>query len=257
MIPPTPAIIQHAYERLRSYGTPAYVVYMTDENGDIHRIAFRGSDEMMNDAQLIRGEPLPIANIYRAFVGPLSITVHEAVVRSTLGASAQPSATPEAQEQSSLVSDLRTIATVSAHAKPVYTVDDRGIETVDGYQDYHLQLNPTLDPTRYVLRDLWIDTTTYDVRRADYVTTDTNFPGATVYLTVNFAPVGPYWIAARWIALYHSPDLAHPAYRELEVKKMTFPGKLPDWLFDERAYEEHRRDHDVDYLHHLIPGEGP
>ena len=252
MIPPTPAIIQHAYERLRSYGTPAYVVYMTDENGDIHRIAFRGSDEMMNDAQLIRGEPLPIANIYRAFVGPLSITVHEAVVRSTPGASAQPSATPEAQEQSSLVSDLRTIATVSAHAKPVYTVDDRGIETVDGYQDYHLQLNPTLDPTRYVLRDLWIDTTTYDVRRADYVTTDTNFPGATVYLTVNFAPVGPYWIAARWVAIYHFEGPGTPFYRELKVVEMRFPETLPGWLWNQHDYDEHRREHTPDPLEHIF-----
>jgi hypothetical protein len=223
------------------------VVYLTDENGDIHRIAFRASDEMMNDSEYLRQATLPLADIYRAFVGPLSITVHQAVTQAT------PSATAS-QEQDSLVSDLKTIAVVSTHAKPVYTVADRGVEAVDAHQDYHLELNPMLDPSRFALRDLWIDTTTYDVRRADYITTDLNVPGATVYLTVNFEQVGPYWIAARWVAIYHTLGSGAPVYRELKVEKMRFPSTLPDWLWDERAYEAHRRARDLDPLIGLFDG---
>jgi len=248
--PPTPAIVERAYERLRSYGTPPYVVYLTSENGDVHRIAFRASDEMMNDSEYLREATLPPASIYRAFVGPLSITVHEAVVKTTPSASAPPAT----QHESSLVTDLKTIAVVSAFAKPVYTVTDRGIETVDAHTDYHLVLDPTLDPSRFALRDLWIDTTTYDVRRADYVTTDLNVPDATVYLTVNFAQVGPYWIAARWVAIYHVLGPGTPVYRELKIEKMRFPSMLPDWLWDERQYEAHRRDRQLDPLAGLFDG---
>ncbi len=243
--PPTQAIVQQAYDRLRSYGTPPYVVYLTDENGDVHRIAFRASDEMMNDSEYLHQATLPFANIYRAFVGPLSITVHQAVAQATPSASAAPT-TPA---QTSLESDLKTIAVVSVSAKPVYKVADQGVETVDGHSDYHLVLDPTLDPSRFALRDLWIDATTHDVRRADYVTTDSNVPDATVYLTVNFEQVGPYWIAARWVAIYHMlGPCAPPVYRELKVEKMRFPSELPDWLWDERQYEAHRRDRQLDPL---------
>ncbi len=239
-LPPTQSIVARAYDRLRSYGTPPFVVYMTNENGDIHRIAFRASDEMMNDSEYIRQSTLPLTSIYRAFVGPLSITVHEAVAPSA--------STPPVQEQSSLVSDLKTIAVVNARARPVYTVTSSSAETIDGYSTDHLALDPTNDPTRHALRDLWIDTTTYDVRRADYVTTDANVPGATVYLTVNFEPVGPYWIAAGWVAIYHMLGPGAPVYRELHVEKMRFPSELPDWLWDDRGYEAHRRAHAPDPL---------
>jgi hypothetical protein len=252
-LPPTQTIVARAYDRLRSYGTPPYVVYMTNENGDIHRIAFRASDEMMNDSEYIRQTTLPLTSIYRAFVGPLSITVHEAVVQATpnpsaTSASALASSTPAAQEQSSLVSDLKTIAVVNARARPVYTVTSSSAETIDGYNTDHLVLDPTNDPTRHALRDLWIDTTTYDVRRADYVTTDANVPGATVYLTVNFEPVGPYWIAAGWVAIYHTLGPGAPVYRQLHIEKMRFPSELPGWLWDDREYEAHRRARALDPL---------
>lgn len=227
---------------------------MTDENGDVHRIAFRGSDEMMNDAQLIRGESLPLANVYRAFVGPLSITVHEAVVHVP-GATSAPGAIPTPageQEASSLASDLRTIAIVNAHARPIYRANVEGVETIDGRETYLIGLDPTSDPDRHALRDLWIDSTTHDVWRADYVTHDSNIPTATVYLTVNFVPVGSYLIAGSWVAIYHFGGSDPPFYRELHVEKMSFPDSLPDWLFDQRAYDRHRSENAADPLEHIF-----
>ncbi len=245
---------------MRSYGTPSYVVYITDENGDHHRIAFRASDEMMNDSEYnpVR-KSLPPAFVYRAFVGPLSITMHEAIVK---GASPPPAPSVSAavaastpfppEEANSLLSDLRTIAVVSARAHPVYTATTRGIETIDGHNTDRIELHPSTDPTRYTLRDLWIDTTTHDVRRADYVTRDINVPDATVYLTVEFEPVGPYWIAAHWIAIYHFLGQQPPFYRELRVEKMRFPETLPDWLFNQRGYELHAMAGDTDPLSKLF-----
>jgi hypothetical protein len=86
------------------------------------------------------------------------------------------------------------------------------------------------------------------VRRADYVTTDANVPGATVYLTVNFEPVGPYWIAAGWVAIYHTLGPGAPVYRQLHIEKMRFPSELPGWLWDDREYEAHRRARALDPL---------
>jgi len=246
--PPARAIVQRAYERLRSYGTPPYVVYLTDENGDRHRIAFRASDEMMNDSEYYPNDDrLPLARIYRAFVGPLSITVHESIVKTTPspGQTAAPA-------ENSLVSDLKTIAVVSAYAQPVYTARTAGVETIDGHKTDHVALAAVSDPSRYTLRDLWIDTTTYDVWRADYVTHDVDVPGSTVYLTVNFEPVGPYWIAAHWIAIYHFLGPQPPVYRELAVLKMRFPATLAGWLWNEHEYEQHRRARDPDPLGGLL-----
>ena len=250
-LPPALAIVQQAYDRMRAYGAPPYVVYITNENGDHHRIAFRASDEMLNDSEYNPSRnSLPPAAVYRAFVGPLSITVHEAVTQGTpppttpapsvsAAVAAQTPSPPPAEEANSLLSDLRTIAVVSARAHPVYTATLRGEETIDGHQTDRVELTPSTDPSRYTLRDLWIDTATHDVRRADYITHDLNVPDSTVYLTVEFEPVGPYWIAAHWIAIYHFLGNQPPVYRELRIEKMRFPDTLPDWLFNQRGYELH------------------
>jgi hypothetical protein len=262
-------IVGHAYDRMRSYGTPPYVVYLASENGVTYRIAFRASDEMMN--QIVGYNPhrtsLAPASVYRAFVGPLSITVHEAIANqtpapspslsimatATPGATAPPTPSPASGDLSNgLLSDLKTIAVVSTHARPVYTARIRGVETIDGHSTYHVELSPVTDPSRYALRDLWIDSTTYDVLRADYITHDINVPNSTVYLTVSFSQVGPYWIAARWVAIYHFDFGDQPVYRELKVDKMRFPDTLPDWLFDQRGYELHYMAGDQDPLAHLF-----
>ncbi len=204
----------------------------------------------MNDSEYNPNRTsLPPASVYRAFVGPLSITVHEAVTKAT------PAPAPSAQqEQNSLASDLKTIAVVSANARPQYAATTRDVETIDGHATYHVQLTPSSDPSHHSLRDLWIDTSTYDVWRADYITRDINVPEATVYLTVEFEPVGPYWIAAHWIAIYHFLGAQPPVYRELRIDKARFPDALPDWLFDQQGYELHAAAGDADPLAHLFDG---
>jgi hypothetical protein len=252
-LPPTQTVVAHAYDRMRSYGTPPYVVYLANENGDTYRIAFRATDEMLNQIQYNpHRTSLAPAAVYRAFVGPLSITVHQAVEAQTSG-SASPTPAPTSGDLSNgLLADLKTIAVVSARARPVYTAKVTGIETIDGHSSDRVELTPTTDPSQHTLRDLWVDTTTYDVRRADYITRDPNVPDATVYLTVNFVQVGPYWIAARWVAIYHFIGSEPPVYRELTVDKMRFPDTLPDWLFNQRGYDLHYMAGSEDPLAHLF-----
>lgn len=245
--PSANAILFHALGRLRSYGTPPYVVYLAEENGTTHRIAFRGADEMMNDTILPQPPVVPPARLYRAFVGPLAFSVHEALATPTPAPQSTPASTTPS---TNLETALKTIAVVSSHGR-LYDVFLVGTQTLDDRATYHIALHPLRDPDRNAIRDFWIDTQTYDVVRADYVYAhppDFEAPGAEADLTVNFATVGPYRIAARWIAIYHAPDLAKPVYRELRVVKMRFPETLPDWLFDPALYVEHRRAHDADPL---------
>ncbi len=260
-------LVFRALSRLRSYGTPPYVVYMTVENGEYHRIAFRGADEMMNDVTLPVGSRLPDARIYRAFVGPISRSVHEAIATPSPSSSASPpaSASPSAsaspasssaspssssphQSPLDLEASLKTIAVVSSHGH-LYDVTMKGTQTIEGHRVYHITLHPRRDAEDNALRDLWIDTETYDVWRAAYVTApDVQIVGGEADLTVDFTTVGNYRIASSWIAVYHAPGMRGGVYRQLRVVKMAFPETLPDWLFDEPQYAKRIHEHAADYL---------
>ncbi len=236
-------VLFRALARLRSYGTPPYVVYVIVENGEYRRVAFRGADEMMNDVALPTGANLPDAKIYRAFVGPLSRSVHEAVATPSPQASAT-----RAPSAGDLETTLKTIAVVSSRGH-LYDVKTTGIETIEGHTVYHIALHPRRDPEENAIRDLWIDTQTYDVWRAAYVEPpDVQIVGGEADLTVDFVTVGNYRIASSWIAIYHAPGLRTPVYRQLQVVKMAFPQMLPDWLFDEPQYAKRVREHAPDYL---------
>jgi hypothetical protein len=60
---------------------------------------------------------------------------------------------------------LKTIAVVTSSAR-AYRITLVGVEPDGSGRDYHLALQPIHNPLDYRLRDLWIDTGTYAVRRA-------------------------------------------------------------------------------------------
>ena len=61
-------------------------------------------------------------------------------------------------------SGLKTIAIVTTSAR-AYRISLVGIEADGTAHDYHLLLQPVHDPLKYRLRDLWVDTQTYALRR--------------------------------------------------------------------------------------------
>ncbi len=247
-MPSANTVLYHALARLQSYGSPPYVVYLIDENGEQDRIAFRARDSMMNESLYPSGKTLPQARIYRAFVGPLSYTVQQAI------ATPAPLATP-APPTTELGATLKTIVAVSAHGR-LYNVTMDGIEKIDGRSVYHISLRPRFHPMHNALRELWIDTQTYDIRRARYVEPpDFNLFAGKAELTVDFQTVGNYRIAADWIVIYYSPNLRKPVYRIVRLLKMKFPDALPAWLFDAKQYEAHRRAGDPDYLTTVFPND--
>lgn len=62
-------------------------------------------------------------------------------------------------------SGLKTIALVTSSAR-AYRISLIGIEPQAHGRAYHLSLAPLRDPLKYRLRDLWVDTSTYQTERA-------------------------------------------------------------------------------------------
>jgi hypothetical protein len=90
---------------------------------------------------------------------------------------------------------LTEIADVVAY-KRYYRIVLVGVDAVEGLAAYHLGLTPLREPTKYRLRDVWIDTKTYATRK---LVSDGNFvngPGPGATWTVTFASVdGQQYIA--------------------------------------------------------------
>jgi hypothetical protein len=86
-------------------------------------------------------------------------------------------------------STLPTIAHEVA-AGNIYAITLAGIESVGGHDCYHLVLRPRLDPGKYRLRDLWVDTKTGATWRLNLALNFVDGPGTTVPWTVDFDSVG-------------------------------------------------------------------
>ena len=95
-------------------------------------------------------------------------------------------ATPPPAPPNLAADPIQTIAVVRAVDR---AYDISYLETVqlDAHAVYHLRLRPLRNPQQYPLRELWIDTTTYDVIRLTYAWP---YNGTTANITYDFAPVG-------------------------------------------------------------------
>jgi hypothetical protein len=268
-VTPTPQqIFAHAFQKLRSYAAPAYAVWVTTwaiyisntQRGNteesfhgfaLHRYAERESDALENSTipdnprgQVTSGQ-LPPAAVVPIFFGPLSWTAQNSIrpPQSSNGTNMQPD----------VETGLKTIAVVSSSLSPSYTIENQGIESVAGHATYHLTLRPLRDVKKHNLRDLWIDTQTFDLWKAHYLGTwgyGRNPPGPSD-ITTYFSPVADYWAATRSIFTYVDPfDFRESTkYRfDVQTNEMTFPSTLPDWLFDRREYARHQRAREPDIL---------
>jgi hypothetical protein len=84
---------------------------------------------------------------------------------------------------------LKTIAAVTAVRRD-YDIRYDGIDTVDGAACYHLQLTPDREPSRYRLRQLWIDAQTFAPRQAAVQGNFTAGPGPQLPWLIHFAMAG-------------------------------------------------------------------
>jgi hypothetical protein len=266
---PTPNASLHeifdmTFRRLQSYPVPPYAIwtatwhirqttlgYGAQESSDVeaHRYAVRLSDGMENVSNSIASGKLPPAMILPEFLGPFAWRLRSSVhVAPENGAAANAAGARGASMQPD-VAGLRTIATVVAVAELPYKAHLAGIENVEGRQVYHVTLTPSSDPRTHNLRDLWIDTQTYDLLKAHftgtYAPTLDDVPSHTD-ATVYFRQVLGCWVVTRAIWTYLGSD-AFFTY-DVQNDEIALPATLPDWLFDAGAYRRHEMAGDPDYL---------
>lgn len=244
------------FRRLKSFPVPAYAVWTTTwliqfSRGEVvtrtttsqHRYALRTADDIENASDPARNGRLPSALIRPQFLGPFSWTFEHAA--------------PRLRPASAMIPDtqtgLRVIASVIATSIPEYAIELVGTERVYGNETYHLKLTPAHADPRYNLRDLWVDTHSYDLREAHFLgsySPNADMPTSPSDVTCFFAEVGPYWLATRNIFTYSGHDFSGQVLilSDVQVDKMAFPDTLPDWLFESDLYKVHEDSQESDPL---------
>jgi hypothetical protein len=134
----------------------------------------------------------------------------------------------------------KTIASVKTRARP-YDVTFVGYEQKDGKNTIHLSLVANIHPADHLLTDMWIDPTTSGVvhLRAEAVvgriarltfeaSYDEDANSQTLTSVVGYAKGQVLLIRIGLDFTYRQSNIA-------------YPDTLPDWYFDQTAYDEHQR----------------
>lgn len=119
-----------------------------------------------------------------------------------------------------------------------------GTENLDGAPVYHLKLVPRFDPAHHPIRDLYVDTLTFDPRRiAIEVRAAVGPVRSRPTVNVDFAPVDGNWLISH-AAMDFVLRLAFFTYggsAEFRVSDVSFPAREPDWMFDAALLADHVR----------------
>jgi len=118
-------------------------------------------------------------------------------------------------------SQLPVIANVRAIH---YEVTLEGEERICDLPVYHLVLRPLNAPEHYPLRALWLDETSFQVRKLTYAE---NPGGWSATINYSFKPYGPqaiWWISQIEAAWQPGQKISEPAFSStLAVQNVTFP----------------------------------
>ena len=131
-------------------------------------------------------------------------------------------------------SPLLTIATVSAFKPPPYQITNLGDTVVKGQPVYHLALVPIRDPTRNVLRQMWIDKTTFlPARYVAFRTVSDPFEYFSYLVTVDTVEIDGRMVNVR--AAGNSKN----GLGKWQISNVSFPASEPDWVFDRAQWRRH------------------
>jgi len=131
-----------------------------------------------------------------------------------------------------LADPMQTIAVVRAVDR-AYDISLAGVTTIGAHSVYHLRLRPLRNPQQFPLRELWVDTSTYDVVRLRYVWP---YNGSAADVTYDFAPIGTQGI---WSIVHidatattHTLFATHTEHVSEDLHDITFPPSAPDTDFE-------------------------
>jgi hypothetical protein len=131
---------------------------------------------------------------------------------------------------------MKTIAIVSTF-KHRYDIALDGIDTIDGHDCYHLSLKPAYRKEDLRLRELWVDTQTYQTRK---LVSATNFTGSTAPWLVTFNDVNGALYIGSEIAMapirigLHHYDQASVSFGDITATDQP-PNNLSGWFITKQA----------------------
>jgi hypothetical protein len=114
---------------------------------------------------------------------------------------------------------MQTIATVTSTDR-AYDVTLAGIENIDGRACYHLVLRPLRDASLYPLRNVWVDTGSFDVVQLTY---QQPFNVTTAMVEYRFAPVGS---SGTWTIVHIEAQSQRERVSE-DLHDIKFPASEP------------------------------
>jgi len=246
------ALYDAAYDRWKALPTAPYVTYDADFVATYHgkrqerkyAVAYRARDGqcLVTGIALDARDRPDAPQITDRCFGPDFAFTFVPQRRNARGASGLaggvpldiPTPEPSASDQP------RTIGRVSVRSRP-YAITVIGDEEIGAVRTVHLALRPLRDPSKHILRDLWIDPSTRGVvRLGGEVEAGANF--AHVVFTATYAEdartqrlqtvIG--YVKAQLLLVKVGADIA------FAQTSYALPATLPDWYFDKTAYRAHR-----------------
>jgi hypothetical protein len=131
-------------------------------------------------------------------------------------------------------SPLHVIATVVAFEPPPYKIVNLGDATVGGQPVYHLGLDPLREPSHNVLRQMWIDKTTFlPVRYVALRTVIIPDEYLKYLVTVDSAVIDEH------IVNVGASGNSSIGLGKWHVSDVSFPASEPDWVFDRAQWARH------------------
>jgi hypothetical protein len=235
--PSATEIFAHAREVWRARVVPPYIRYTTTMRTRLNRRV-----TVERDAIVLRTRDR-IAFV-RAFRGDdprgtVTITSPRLVPNSTFGLAPRNASEVESpfSPDAAATPSPPVIGRVVATTRPLYEVTLVGTESVEGYPCWHLALRPAAGMSG-PLRDVWVDRTTYDVRKLDGVISVRKGPfRRQAPFDATYAKSGDAWLIAHGHAAggVHLAFLHYTGEGQIDFGDYAFPASVPDACFDRGA----------------------
>lgn len=105
----------------------------------------------------------------------------------------------------------------------------------------HLRVTPIRDPDRNRMREIYVDTQTYELRKL--IATDKLFLGHIQVhpqrFTMTIAPIDGRPVITAVHAVVTDDYSGDAREQDYQFKDIKFPSSLPDWYFEAHSYAAH------------------
>jgi hypothetical protein len=240
-------IMINAEKATRAHPHPYYITYQMHEIFDHHwqreiddyRVWYRGDGKGL--MQSINKDHFGRADTYFGYPFP-SAPDNDILLYATPDPQLTPPPTTSPGALPSGATAPPVISIQPVVGDRYYSVKLVAIEDYNGKPVYHLAMHALRDERAHPWKDLWIDTTSFDVWRAHAHASGSKGPGVgTLDATVEFEQVGQFWLVAHAIGdgEVHVGPFGDSGHYEYTFHDFGFPASIPDWYFDPKAFKQH------------------